>query len=128
GCWVFALGTNDTANVAAGSAVGLTARIDKMMSAAHGEPVLWVNTVTRLSAGPWSQAHQQAWDHALTAALARYPNLKILDWASVAQPGWFLDDGIHYDAAGCAARAKAIADGLAKAFPLHGHSHSRVVR
>ena len=28
GCWVFALGTNDTANVSAGSSVGLTARID----------------------------------------------------------------------------------------------------
>ncbi len=52
GCWVFALGTNDAANVAAGSAVGLTARIEEMMSAAHGEPVLWVNTQTELSSGP----------------------------------------------------------------------------
>jgi hypothetical protein len=58
GCWVFALGTNDAANVAAGSAVGLTARIDQMMAVAHGQPVLWVNTRTELSAGPWSEANE----------------------------------------------------------------------
>ena len=44
GCWVFALGTNDTANVSVGSNVGRMARIQEMMSVAHGEPVMWVNT------------------------------------------------------------------------------------
>jgi lysophospholipase L1-like esterase len=128
GCWVFALGTNDAANVAAGSVIGLTARIDKMMSAAHGEPVLWVNTTTLLSSGPWSQANERAWDHALDAALAKYPNMRVLNWAAIANPGWFLADGIHYNEVGCAARAKAIAEGLAAAFPLHGHSHGQIVR
>jgi hypothetical protein len=127
GCWVFALGTNDTANVSAGSAVGLTARIDEMMSVAHGEPVLWVNTVTELSSGPWSEANEQAWDAALVSALSRYPNMHILNWAELAQPGWFLPDGIHYDEAGCAARAQAIAQGLANAFPLDGQSHGQIV-
>jgi hypothetical protein len=127
GCWVFALGTNDTANISVGSAVGMTARINEMMSAAHGEPVLWVNTVTRLSRGPWSEANQQAWDSALVSALARYPNMRIFNWAAVAQPGWFLSDGIHYNSAGCAARAQAIADALTKAFPLTGPSSSQVV-
>jgi hypothetical protein len=127
GCWVFALGTNDAANVSVGSAVGLTARINEMMSAAHGEPVLWVNTVTELSSGPWSEANEQAWDDALVSALARYPNLRIFNWAGVAQPGWFLTDGIHYNSAGCAARAQAIADALAKAFPLGGGSSSQIV-
>ena len=31
GCWVIALGTNDTADVAVGSNVGLMARIQRMM-------------------------------------------------------------------------------------------------
>ena len=127
GCWVFALGTNDTANVSVGSAVGVTGRINEMMSAAHGEPVLWVNTVTELSSGPWSEANEQLWDAALVSALARYPNIRVLDWAAVAQPGWFLPDGIHYNPAGCAARAKAIAQGLARAFPAHGHSRGQIV-
>ena len=127
GCWVFALGTNDTANVSVGSAVGLTGRIDEMMSVAHGEPVLWVNTVTELSSGPWSEANEQLWDAALVSALARYPNMRILNWAAVAQPGWFLPDGIHYSPVGCAARAQAIAQGLARAFPATGYSHGQIV-
>ncbi len=128
GCWVFALGTNDTANVSVGSAVGLMARVDRMMSAAHGEPVMWVNTRTLLSGGPWAEANQQAWDNTLRQALARYPNMRIFNWAAVAQPGWFLSDGIHYNSVGCAARARAIANALARAFPRHGHSHGQIVR
>jgi hypothetical protein len=128
GCWVFALGTNDTANVSVGSAVGLTGRISEMMSVAHSEPVLWVNTVTELSTGPWSEANEQRWDAALVSALARYPNMRILNWAAVAQPGWFLRDGIHYNHVGCAARAQAIAQGLANAFPLYGYSDGQIVR
>ncbi|HEX9063809.1 MAG TPA: hypothetical protein VF843_01800 [Streptosporangiaceae bacterium] len=127
GCWVFALGTNDAANVAAGSTVGLTARIDRMMAVAHGQPVLWVNTRTELTSGAWAEANEKAWDAALTSALARYPNLRIFNWSAVARPAWFLSDGIHYNSAGCAARAKAIADALARAFPLHGRSKGRVV-
>ena len=128
GCWVFALGTNDAANVAAGSSVGMMARIQEMMSVAHGEPVMWVNTVTQLSSGPYAEANEQRWDDTLLRALAMYPNMRIFDWAAVAQPGWFLADGIHYNSAGCAARAQAIADALAQAFPPHGHSRSPIVR
>lgn len=127
GCWVIALGTNDTADVSVGSAVGLTGRINEMMSVAHGEPVMWVNTRTELSGGPWSEANEHAWDSALHQALARYPNMRIFDWAAVAQPAWFLSDGIHYNSVGCAARARAIANALARAFPRHGRSHRQVV-
>jgi hypothetical protein len=127
GCWVLALGTNDTANVSVGSSVGLMGRINEMMSVAHGEPVLWVNTVTQLSSVPWSEANQQLWDSTLVSALTRYPNMRVLNWAALAQPGWFLPDGIHYNAIGCAARAQAIADGLARAFPRYGHSQGQIV-
>jgi hypothetical protein len=127
GCWVFALGTNDAANVAAGSAVGLTARIDRMMSVAHGDPVLWVNTRTLLSSGDPSESNEAQWNDALARALTRYPNMRVFNWAAVARPGWFLPDGIHYTSAGCAARARAIADALARAFPRDGRSAASVV-
>jgi hypothetical protein len=128
GCWVFALGTNDAANIAAGSNIGMTARIDQMMAVAHGAPVLWVNTKTLVTSGPYANANEQAWDKALVKALARYPNLRIFNWSAVAHPSWFLTDGIHYNSPGCAIRAKAIADALARAFPVRGHSASKIVR
>ena len=128
GCWVFALGTNDTANVSVGSSVGIMGRIREMMSVAHGEPVMWVNTVTQLGSGPWSEANEQAWDNALVSALPMYPNMRIFDWAAMAQPGWFLPDGIHYNTVGCVERARAIAGALARAFPRHGQSRGQIVR
>ena len=122
GCFVFALGTNDTANVFVGSNVSRMARIDEMMRAAHGEPVLWVNTHTLLSSGPWSEANMQAWNQELVQACARYPNMRVFNWAAMDQPGWHLPDGIHYTPAGYAIRAAAIAHALAHAFPRDGHS------
>lgn len=129
GCWVFALGTNDTANVAVGSSVGRMARIERMMSVAHGQPVLWVSARTLLSGGPWAESNMQIWNDALRRACATYPNLRVFDWASVANPGWYISDGIHYTSAGYAARARAIAEALARAFH-HGRAgrHSCVVR
>jgi hypothetical protein len=128
GCWVFALGTNDAANVAAGATVGMMARIDEMMAVAHGEPVMWVNTRTLLSSSPYASANERAWDKTLVTALAKYPNMRIFDWSAVARPAWFGSDGIHYNSLGCAIRAKAIADALARAFPLDGQSGARIVR
>jgi hypothetical protein len=122
GCWVFALGTNDTANVAAGSNVGLLARIQEMMAAAHGAPVLWVNTQTDLTSGPYSAANMQQWNQALLQAAKQYPNMRVFNWAGMVQPSWHLSDGIHYTSAGYAIRAAAIANALARAFPAGGHS------
>jgi len=128
GCWVFALGTNDTANVSVGSAARRMARIGRMMSVARGEPVLWVNARTLLASGPWSESNMQIWNDTLQRACANYPNLRIFDWSSVANPGWYVSDGIHYTSAGYAARAHAIADALARAFRSGGASRSCVVR
>ncbi|HEX9624595.1 MAG TPA: hypothetical protein VF979_09470 [Streptosporangiaceae bacterium] len=128
GCWVFALGTNDSANIAVGSTMDQPARIDEMMATAHGEPVMWVNVRTTLTSGSWSSANEQAWDKALLIASHRYPNMRIFDWSAIAQPSWFLPDGVHYNSLGCQLRAAAIADALAKAFPLNGHSKGQVVK
>ena len=100
GCWVIALGTNDTANVSVGSSVGRMGRIRELMSVAHGAPVLWVNVKTLDPSGPWSEANMQLWNDTLLQACHQYPNLRVFDWASVAQDGWFISDGIHYTSAG----------------------------
>jgi peptidoglycan/LPS O-acetylase OafA/YrhL/lysophospholipase L1-like esterase len=127
GCWVIALGTNDTADVAIGSNVGRMARVQRMMAAAHGEPVMWVDVVSLLSHGPYAEPEMRLWDLTLQRACAKYPNMRIFDWASVAKPGWFISDGIHYTSAGYAHRAQAIANALAEAFPRTGHSNGCVV-
>jgi hypothetical protein len=126
-CWVLALGTNDTAAVAAGSGAGRLTRIEDMMSAAHGRPVLWVNVISLLGAGPYSEANMQRWNQTLRQACARYPNMRIFDWASVVRMRWFLNDGIRYTSGGYASRARQIAKALARAFPATGHSNGCTV-
>jgi lysophospholipase L1-like esterase len=122
GCWVIALGTNDTADVAIGSPTGRMARIQEMMSAARGQPVMWVNVISLLNSGPYAEANMQLWNQTLQQACSKYPNMRIFDWASLAQPSWFISDGIHYTSAGYAIRAQQIADALARAFPATGKS------
>jgi hypothetical protein len=121
-CWVVALGTNDTADVAAGTGASRLARIQAMMSAARGRPVLWVNLISLLSVGPYSEANMRLWNQSLRQACSRYPNMRIYDWASEVKMRWFLNDGIRYTSAGYAARARRIAKALARAFPANGHS------
>ena len=118
GCWVFALGTNDTADVAVGSNVGLVQRIQEMMQAVHGQDVMWVNVKSLLSSGPYSEQGMQNWDNALQQVCSKYPNnMRIYDWADAVQNKWFIPDGIHYYSDGYAARAHLIADALAEAYP-----------
>jgi len=128
GCWVIALGTNDTADVAVGSQVGLMTRIQRMMSVANGEPVMWVNVKSLLVSGPYAETNMLRWDRTLLRACSRYPNLRIFDWASVARRRWFISDGIHYTSPGYRARARMIANALARAFPQNGQSGGCVVR
>ncbi|HUY46316.1 MAG TPA: acyltransferase family protein [Streptosporangiaceae bacterium] len=127
GCWVIALGTNDTADVAVGSQVGLMTRIERMMAAARGEPVMWVNLRSLLASGPYAESNMLIWDNTLLHACARYPNMRIYDWASVAKARWYISDGIHFTSAGYAVRSRLIAQALAEAFPSTGHSSGCVV-
>src|SRR5580700_1165999 len=127
GCWVIALGTNDAADVAIGSSVDPAQRISEIMSVAHGSPVLWVNVVSTLNSGPYAESSMQTWNTALNRACAKYPNMRVFNWASLVQPSWFISDGIHYTSAGYAQRSEQIADALAKAFPAKGHSSGCMV-
>jgi lysophospholipase L1-like esterase len=117
GCWVIALGTNDAADVAVGSAMSMSARINEMMTLIGNEPVMWVNVVSLLSSGPYAESNMQAWNRALLQACPRYPTMRVYDWAAAARPSWFISDGIHYTPQGYAERARLIANALAQAFP-----------
>jgi peptidoglycan/LPS O-acetylase OafA/YrhL len=117
GCWVLALGTNDTADVAVGSEVTRVQRIQKMMKLIGDEPVMWVEVTSLLSSGPYSEQNMQAWNDALKQVAPQYPNMKIYNWPAVAQKSWFINDGIHYTSLGYLYRGKDIADALAENFP-----------
>ncbi len=105
GCWVIALGTNDTADVAIGSKVGLATRIDQMMKATRGEPVMWVNVRSLLSSGPYAESNMLRWDRALVSACARYPNMRVYNWAAEVHGKWYISDGIHFTSLGYKYRA-----------------------
>jgi peptidoglycan/LPS O-acetylase OafA/YrhL len=120
GCWVIAMGTNEAANVAAGSNFTYDDRIESMMSTIGDEPVLWVNVKSLVPNGPYAAANMVSWDKALREACDRYPNMRIYNWAADVQDKWFIPDGIHFTSEGYAARGRLIADALLEAFPNTG--------
>jgi peptidoglycan/LPS O-acetylase OafA/YrhL/lysophospholipase L1-like esterase len=120
GCFVLALGTNDSANTG-GDVTRLGARIDAMMALIGPDhPALWTTTRTLHDSGPYQNAHMQSWTQALTQACARHPNMRVYDWASEVKDEWFSKDGIHPGSAGYRERSARIARALARAFPKDG--------
>ncbi len=117
GCWILALGTNDAADVAVGSNVGLSQRIARMMRIIGVQPVLWVDAVTLVQSGAYAESGMRRWNTDLVTACSRYPNMRVFDWAHYAKARWFIPDGIHYYSPGYVARARDISRGLAHAFP-----------
>jgi len=122
GCWVLALGTNDTADVAAGSTYSLTYRVKRMMAVTRGQPVLWVNLKSLLASGPYAETNMARWDQALLKACAQYPNMRVFNWAAEVRAKWYISDGIHFTSLGYKYRAEYIANALARAFPAKGPS------
>jgi hypothetical protein len=92
-------------------------RIQRMMSVIGHQPVMWVNVISLLHTGPYSERDMRQWDQALLRACPRYPNMRVYDWSAVARRPWFISDGIHYTTPGYAARSHDIAQALARAFP-----------
>ena len=116
GCWILALGTNDVAN-ATTSPIGIAPRIERMMHIIGDQPVMWIDAITLLGSGQYSEAGMQAWNEQLLSACRRYPNMRVYDWAAHAKRKWFIPDGIHYYSPGYVARAHDFAKGLVTAFP-----------
>jgi peptidoglycan/LPS O-acetylase OafA/YrhL len=117
GCWVIAMGTNDTDNINTGSNVGPAERIDRMMQTIRGQPAMWIDAVTLVKSGPYAEDGMLRWNQVLGAACQKYPNMRIFDWASWAKPSYFIPDGIHYYTPGYITRTHLIAKALAAAFP-----------
>jgi peptidoglycan/LPS O-acetylase OafA/YrhL len=119
GCWVIALGTNDTADVAVGSEVSRAARIKQMMGLIGNQPVMWVEVKSLLSSGPYAESNMELWNQALQQALPSYPNMRLYNWPAVVQNSWYINDGIHFTSVGYAHRGQMIAEALAEAFPAN---------
>ena len=130
GCWVLALGTNDSANAFVAPETDATDRIERMMSGiGDEEPVLWVNVRSLEESGPYANENMRLWNRALFDACPRHPNMRIFNWAATVKDDWFIEDGIHFTTPGYAARSQTIADALTKAFPAAGQpSASCLVR
>ena len=120
GCWVLAMGTNEAANVAAGSSFTYDDRIDSMMGTIGEGPVLWVSVKSVVESGPYAASNMEAWDEALLEGCDRYPHMRIYDWAADVRDFWFIPDGIHFTSEGYAERGRLIADALLEAFPNTG--------
>ncbi|WP_026918638.1 acyltransferase family protein [Gordonia shandongensis] len=118
GCWVMAMGINDTANVEVGGPGPLDMRIDRLLEPLRGQPVLWPTIVTnRLNENPaYDNRAMQRFNRALVRACKRYPNLRVYDWAAEVQQNWF-KDGVHYTDAGYVERARRFAVAVATMFP-----------
>jgi lysophospholipase L1-like esterase len=120
GCFVLALGTNDSANTG-GDVERLGGRIDAMMAIIGPDhPALWTTVRTLHDRGPYQNAHMQSWTQALTQACARHPNMRVYDWASEVEDEWFSKDGIHPGSTGYRERAARMTRALARAFPKDG--------
>lgn len=100
------LGTNGIDNYAA--------NIDKLMTLMSGHTVYWL-TLHAVGSGGNKTAVADNGNKILTQAVAKWPNLKLIDAASAVRthPGWLAGDGVHLSAKGYKARAKLIADTIA---------------
>jgi len=118
GCWVMAMGINDTANMEVGGPGPLDMRIDRLLEPLKGEPVLWPTVITNsLNQNPaYNNRAMQRFNRALVRACKRYPNLRVYDWADEAKQEWF-KDGVHYTDAGYIERARRFAVAVATMFP-----------
>lgn len=116
GCWVYALGNGDAANVK-GDEAALAQRIDWMVKAAHGGRVLFTTVKTLLTNGSFKDEYMQRWNKTVTAACARHPKIRVFDWAAEVQDDWYLADKVHPNNPGSKERAARIARALAVAFP-----------
>lgn len=112
------LGTNDAANIAAGAGTDAATRIERMLIATQSGPVLSLDASTTTAGGAWALPNLQAWNELLRAETAASDRVTVAPRDALAknQP-WFIDDGIHPNAARRAEHAEFGADQLFAVFP-----------
>ncbi|MFM2076213.1 MAG: hypothetical protein RJA49_103 [Actinomycetota bacterium] len=116
GCWVMALGTNDTANTdvfahtPAEQHLWRVGLIKAMMEELNGAQVVWVNTHLIAPDIAYSSQDAAAWNAALREVSTAYPNMQIFDWDTAAKdhPEWTRDDMVHDTPEGSAQRAEIV--------------------
>jgi hypothetical protein len=92
------------------------------------QPVLWITVKSLLDTGPHSENNMRHWNHTNVDACAKYPNMRVFDWASLAEDGKYISDGTHYTSEGYRHRARLSADALTHTFPASGRSPDCVVQ
>ncbi len=107
---VVGLGTNDT--FVEDDVTQFPARLDEMMHALAGHPVVWITHVDDRPGTPASAG--RAINAAIRAAPARWPNLTVLDFAvDIAwNPSILRDDGLHFSADGMRIYAEKITEAV----------------
>ncbi len=118
GCWVLALGTNDTADVYVGSSVSLGQRIREMMSTI-GQPAgaLGERQDARVHRALLGERHAAVEPGAASGVQPLPEHGAYTTGASAVKDRWFIPDGIHYYSDGYAARAHLIANALGRGLP-----------
>ena len=98
------LGTNDDPRSVDAFRSGIR---DVMAVAGPGRCVVWANIVRPAVAG----ASYAGYNRALAREASRRENLRIVNWVGMVRehPEWVGPDGVHVDAKGYVARAKAVA-------------------
>jgi lysophospholipase L1-like esterase len=98
------LGTNDDPNDVAGFRAALR---DVMDVAGSRRCVVWTNIVRPPAAG----ASYAGYNRVLARESARRDNLRVVNWLRMVRehPEWVVGDGVHVNADGYRARAKAVA-------------------
>ena len=117
GCWVIMIGSNDAANIAAGSNLGAEDRILQMLFVIGGDPVVWVDAATTRSETAYRNENLRGWNETLYRIAAGRDNVQVLRWSALVRPEWFVDDGIHMGTEGRIWRAAFTAAALVEYFP-----------
>lgn len=104
GAIVFALGTNDDPH----NVSSFSGAIQSVLQVAGNTRCVVVPNIVRPPVGGATYA---GFNNALAALARHHDNLRVVDWVSMvaANRGWLASDGVHVNATGYMARARAIA-------------------
>jgi hypothetical protein len=112
------LGINDAAW--GGDLAGYGIGIDRYMGGTNGHTVLWTNLPVTLEPAKW-QTTSALVNQALTEAVARWPNLVVLDWntAATGHPEYMNAPGtdVHLSPTGAQAWSTLVVNELDARFP-----------
>lgn len=116
-----ALGTNDLLSIDVTKPALRTFPqkiIDQVMSTVGARPVIWTNVTYGAIHPDWIRRAKR-FNQALVTATSRYPNLRIIDWASAISPStnWYQYDGIHVSPTGYRFRATHLVTSIDRLWP-----------